>query len=67
MHNEKSSEVEQILEKLSGIIGTPRSVALESETCVMCSGDASTFKDAASKKEYALSGMCQKCQDKFFE
>lgn len=24
------------------------------------------FKDEKSRKEYHLSGMCQKCQDKFF-
>jgi len=24
------------------------------------------FRDALSKKEYKISGMCQKCQDKIF-
>jgi DNA-directed RNA polymerase subunit RPC12/RpoP len=24
------------------------------------------FKDAASKREYSISGMCQYCQDKIF-
>lgn len=67
MCNKKSPEIERILEEISGIIGTPRSVAFENKTCVMCFGDASAFKDAVSEKEYGLSGMCQKCQDKFFE
>lgn len=67
MCNEKSPEVERILEEISSIIGTPRSVAFGNKTCVLCSGEASTFKDAISEKEYSLSGMCQKCQDGFFE
>ena len=25
------------------------------------------FRDALSLKEYTISGMCQKCQDDFFE
>lgn len=31
--------------------------------CKVCSND---FKDELSKKEFAISGMCQKCQDKIF-
>ena len=31
---------------------------------VIRSGD---FKDELSKKEYTISGMCQKCQDQTFE
>ena len=27
----------------------------------------SDFKDALSKKEFGISGMCQKCQDEFFD
>lgn len=26
-----------------------------------------SFKDLISKKEYKISGMCQKCQDEIFE
>ena len=26
----------------------------------------SDFKDELSKREYEISGLCQKCQDKFF-
>lgn len=28
--------------------------------------DASEFRDALSRKEYAISGMCQDCQDRIF-
>ena len=28
--------------------------------------DMDSFRDELSKKEYSLSGFCQKCQDNFF-
>ena len=31
-----------------------------------CGGEATEFNDEASEREYAMSGLCQKCQDKFF-
>ena len=31
-----------------------------------CGGDAKEFFDALSAKEYTISGMCQKCQNKIF-
>ena len=36
--------------------------------CPLCSKpiDLTSFKDDLSKKEYAISGMCQACQDKMF-
>jgi len=34
--------------------------------CVSCEGEAVTFRDSKSKKEYAISGFCQLCQDKMF-
>lgn len=33
--------------------------------CVFGCGPVS-FRDALSKKEYSISGMCQQCQDKVF-
>ena len=63
----KVGPIEDLLETLSEIIGTPRSVAFRDQLCVICSGDASTFKNEVSKREYGLSGMCQPCQDKIFD
>lgn len=63
----KSSEVEQLLEDFSkNFLAQPRSTAFPTQTCVMCKGPATEFKDALSKKEYGLSGICQKCQDSIF-
>jgi hypothetical protein len=41
--------------------------ALEQNICVYCGKPATEFKDALSKKEYDISGMCQVCQDEIFE
>jgi len=65
--SKKHPVIESLLEEISSVIGTPRSVAFKGRTCVMCSGSAATFKNAISEKEYTLSGMCQKCQDEFFD
>ena len=36
--------------------------------CPFCNVDISTipFKDALSRTEYGISGLCQRCQDKMF-
>jgi len=34
--------------------------------CVTCAEPVGDFKDAISKKEYSISGMCQTCQDSIF-
>ena len=31
-----------------------------------CGGDANHFRDALSRKEYTISGLCQECQDDIF-
>ena len=34
--------------------------------CVTCPEPVGAFKDAISRKEYSISGMCQECQDSVF-
>jgi uncharacterized CHY-type Zn-finger protein len=65
--SDKNPVLEGLLEELSAILGTPRSVAFPEKRCVICGGDASTFKSELCEKEYSLSGMCQVCQDGFFD
>ena len=64
---EKSEVIENALENISKQIGTPRSIAFEQQACVLCGREAKEFRDTISEKEYALSGMCQHCQDEMFE
>jgi len=58
----KHPAMESALEKLFG-----RTTAIESNVCSYCHLPATTFKDALSKKEYTISGLCQTCQDVTFE
>jgi len=62
----KNEVIENLLEEFSKIIGTPRSIAFKTNTCVTCGGEAKDFRDTTSEKEYSISGMCQNCQDKIW-
>jgi hypothetical protein len=31
-----------------------------------CGGPVGEFRDALSRREYSISGLCQKCQDELF-
>jgi len=35
-------------------------------TCTLCKKEATEFRDELSKKEFSISGFCQKCQDSVF-
>lgn len=56
--------------KYSGVITRARQdVPLGEANCVTCGtmiGTPSHFRNAISLREYAISGMCQKCQDSVF-
>jgi len=43
-----------------------RRKAILADKCVFCDNEASQFRDEQSKKEYRISGLCQKCQDETF-
>jgi hypothetical protein len=40
--------------------------AIEDEVCNLCSEPILSFRDAISKTEYGISGLCQNCQDEIF-
>ena len=59
----KSPAIEQMLSKLTGV---SRVGAVAEASCVTCQGNATSFRDEISRKEYSISGMCQSCQDSIF-
>ena len=59
----KHQGIEQMLSKLTGV---SRVGAVAEASCVTCKGEASSFRDSLSQKEYTISGMCQSCQDSVF-
>lgn len=40
--------------------------ALMAGRCPTCQGEVGEFRDALSRKEFGISGMCQGCQDNVF-
>lgn len=59
----KAPAIENLLTHFSGV---NRVETIRANKCTTCPGDALEFRDKLSEKEYTISGMCQKCQDKIF-
>lgn len=59
--SQKSPAMEAFLEA-----AMQRSTKIDKNLCVTCSGPATSFRNAISRKEYSISGMCQQCQDDIF-
>ena len=61
---ERHPELEAFLEALNGI--SPKQ-AVQTGICAVCKEEANEFTDALSVAEYAISGLCQRCQDEIFD
>lgn len=48
------------------LFGRSASLAMAGQSCVACGGRADKFRDELSRREYKISGLCQKCQDDVF-
>ena len=59
----KNPHIEELLTLLTGV---SRVGAVAEASCATCKGEATSFRDSLSKKEYTISGMCQSCQDKAY-
>lgn len=53
-------------EKIMDSIFPNTSQRIKDKICPLCEKQIGDFKDELSKKEYKISGMCQKCQDDMF-
>jgi hypothetical protein len=63
----KTEGVRKALDEMtSDIYGRSGSNAIENDICVSCGEPAVEFTDELSRREYAISGLCQKCQDNIF-
>lgn len=62
---EKALEIEKLLEDNFG-----RTSAITTNKCIPkpigCGEPIKGFRDSLSQREYAISGLCQKCQDSIF-
>lgn len=53
----------------ANLFGRTRTEAFEQEICVKCGTSVAApyaFLDAASAREYLITGFCQQCQDTFY-
>lgn len=68
MDSKKTPEMERFLDEMSEqMFGRRRSASKSAKICVMCGGDATEFRNELSRKEYEISGLCQRCQDAVFK
>lgn len=55
---------------ITRITGIDRRAVIQGGKCAFenkgCKGPNFTFRDDASRREYAISGICQRCQDVMF-
>lgn len=49
-----------------GALAPEKATAIKDGVCTMCQGEALEFRDALSKREWSISGLCQGCQDEVF-
>ena len=61
----RSPGLDTFLQKLNPS-GRNVTESVKSDICSSCGKSAVEFKDVISRKEYSISGLCQKCQDDFF-
>jgi len=63
--DKKSKRMEEFLDNISD-----RTKNINLDVCVPppigCGGPATGFRDESSRREYRISGLCQKCQDELF-
>ena len=48
------------------LFGRSKVLAVAGNQCVKCGEGAVDFRDELSRKEFNISGFCQKCQDEIF-
>jgi hypothetical protein len=64
MPTKKSQDIENVLTSITGI---SRQDANIKGICTWCRKEINEpFRDELSKREYQISGFCQKCQDETF-
>ena len=57
---EKSAAVRKTMDDLAG---TSSETSIRENRCALCGKTAKNFKDSESRREFAISGMCQRCQE----
>lgn len=61
-----SDKSEQVENQIFNIFGIDRRASIKGDVCTSCGQAAIIFRDGLSRREYAISGLCQGCQDIIF-
>jgi len=61
----KAPEINNLIDALNPA-GFKRTTSIKMDMCSRCGEAATEFRDAVSRREYRISGWCQKCQDEMF-
>ena len=65
--SKKSKLMEETLDTITeNMFGVRRTTSIFHNLCVDCKENADIFKDELSRREFSISGLCQKCQDSVF-
>jgi hypothetical protein len=63
----KADGVRDMLDNMTNALyGRSASDSIKADVCVSCRKPAVEFTDELSRREFAISGLCQKCQDFIF-
>ena len=64
----KSPDIIKYLDKLIiETFGRSLSTCHKEKICLVCGGSANSFRNKLSRKEWEISGLCEKCQDETFK
>jgi len=55
-----------IEEFLTNLTGKDRKATIAAGSCTTCDSPDMNFREEIDRREYSMSGMCQKCQDVAF-
>ena len=61
---EKDSGIETFM---ASITGKNRRSYINANVCILCDKPATEFTNELSAREFTISGMCQNCQNAFFD
>jgi hypothetical protein len=56
------NKTEEMKDAIEAVFPGTRAAILENK-CPVCKAAIGPFRDALSRQEYVISGMCQECQD----
>lgn len=64
----KDQHIKKLEDTLAGkLFGLTKDEAHSLGICVKCKAQILGFNDETSRREYGITGFCQKCQDEFYE